>query len=276
MCLELRSKDTICMFRNVQIEFVKKAICRVSVVAKEGPVACMKVKEEILVNDTILCVLYDVHFDRSTQEVCCECNLFESLGVLCCHCLEVFQAYKVYKVPNRYVLPRWSKNIKRKHTYVKSSHDVSRSDESHVAFKGLCAHFYNIAQDFVNDDEEIALLHAALEETRAKLTAHRAKKRSESVADSHNNIGSTSSNVATVMDIQAPSKVNTKGQPKSKRLSVALEKSFKKSARRRNKHDPPVICPEPTQDVRFGGVVGQVDPEQVGGFMSLLSSFSKS
>ncbi|KAL4299169.1 hypothetical protein AHAS_Ahas17G0074000 [Arachis hypogaea] len=224
---------------DVQIEFVKKANCMVSVVAEEGPVVCMKVEEEKLVNDSILCVLYDVHFDRSTQE----------------------------KVPNRYVLPRWSKNTKRKHTYVKSSHDVSRSDESHVAFRGLCAHFYNIAQDFVNDDEETALLHAALEETRAKLTAHRVKKRSETVADSYNNNGSTSLNVAAVMDIQAPSKVNTKGRPKSKRLGAALEKSFKKSARRKNKHDPPVVCPESTQDVRFGGVVGQADPEQVGGFI---------
>ncbi|XP_072066730.1 protein FAR1-RELATED SEQUENCE 6-like [Arachis hypogaea] len=234
---------TTSIFRDVQIEFVKKANCRVSVVAEQGPLVCMKVEEEKLVNDTILCVPYDVHFNRSTQEVRCECNLFESSGVLCCHCLEVFHSYKVYKVPNRYVLPRWSKNIKCKHTYVKSSHNVSRSDESHVAFKELCAHFYNIAQDFVNDDEETALLHVALEETRAKLTAYRAKKRSESVVDSHNNIGSQSSNVVGVMDIQAPSKVNTKGRPKSKRLGAALEKSFKKSARSKNKHVPPVhVC----------------------------------
>ncbi|XP_025611841.1 protein FAR1-RELATED SEQUENCE 5-like [Arachis hypogaea] len=178
---QFQQEYTTCMFRDVQIKFFKKANCRVFVVAEEGPVVCMKVEKEKLVNDTILCVPYDVHFDRSTQEVHCECNLFESSGVLCCHCLEVFHSYKVYKVPNRYVLPCWSKNIKRKHIYVKSSHDVSRSDESHVAFRGLCAHFYNIAQDFVNDDEETTLLHAALEETRAKLTAHRAKKRSESV-----------------------------------------------------------------------------------------------
>ncbi|RYR04608.1 hypothetical protein Ahy_B06g084381 [Arachis hypogaea] len=250
---QFQQEYTTCMFRDVQIEFVKKANCRVSVVAEEGPVVCMKVEEEKLVNDSILCVPYDVHFYRSTQEVHCECNLFESSGVLCCHCLEVFHSYKVYKVPNRYVLPCWSKNTKRKHTYVKSSHD-----------------------DFVNDDEETALLHAALEETRVKLTAHRVNKRSETVADSHNNNGSTSSNVAVVMDIQAPSKVNTKGRPKSKRLGATLEKSFKKSARRKNKHDPSVVCPESTQDVRFGGVVGQADPEQVGGFMSLLSSFSKS
>ncbi|KAL4321392.1 hypothetical protein AHAS_Ahas14G0105900 [Arachis hypogaea] len=227
------------MFRDVQTEFVKKADCRVSVVAEEGPSVCMKVEEEKLVNDTILCVPYDIHFDCSTQEV------------------------RLYKVPTCYVLPRWSKNIKRKHTYVKSSHDVSRSDESHDAFRGLCAHFYNVAQEFVNDDEEIALLHGALEETRAKLAAHRAKKRSESVADTHTSIGSQSLNVVSVVDIQGPSKVTTKDRPRNKRLGTALEKSFKKSARRKNKNASPVhvwVRPEASQDVNFGVVVGRNDP----------------
>ncbi|KAL4358125.1 hypothetical protein AHAS_Ahas09G0255400 [Arachis hypogaea] len=103
---------------------------------------------------------------------------------------------------------------KRKHTYIKSSHDVSRSDVSHDAFKGLCAHFYNIAQEFVNDDDETALLHAALEETRAKLSEHRAKKRSVSVVENHRSIGSQHSNVLGVVDIQAPLLVTTKGRPK--------------------------------------------------------------
>ncbi|RYR72547.1 hypothetical protein Ahy_A02g006763 isoform L [Arachis hypogaea] len=129
--------------------FVKKANCRVSTVDKQGSLVCVTMEEEKLVNDTILCVSYDVHFDHSTQE-----------------------------------------KIKRKHTYVKSSHDISRSDESHVAFKGLCAHFYSVAQEFVGDDEETTLPHVALEETMAKLAAHHAKKRSESVSKTQTNIGS--------------------------------------------------------------------------------------
>ncbi|KAL4371306.1 hypothetical protein AHAS_Ahas06G0152600 [Arachis hypogaea] len=104
--------------------------------------------------------------------------------------------------------------IKHKHTYVKSSHDVSRSDESHVTFKRLCAHFYNVAQEFIGDDDKTALLHAALEETRAKLDAHRAKKRSESVFQPDTSNGSQSLNVVGVDDIHAPSKVTTKGRPK--------------------------------------------------------------
>ncbi|RYR72540.1 hypothetical protein Ahy_A02g006763 isoform N [Arachis hypogaea] len=187
---QFQQEYTTSIFRDVQIEFVKKANCRVSTVDKQGSLVCVTMEEEKLVNDTILCVSYDVHFDHSTQELRCECNLFESSGVLCCHCLEVFHSYKVYKVPSCYVLPRWSKKIKRKHTYVKSSHDISRSDESHVAFKGLCAHFYSVAQEFVGDDEETTLPHVALEETMAKLAAHHAKKRSESVSKTQTNIGS--------------------------------------------------------------------------------------
>ncbi|RYQ95324.1 hypothetical protein Ahy_B08g090508 [Arachis hypogaea] len=212
----------------------------VSVVDEQGPLVWMKMEEEKLVNDTILYVPYDVYFDRSTQEVHCECNLFESLGVLCCHCLEVFHSYKVYKVPTCYVLPRWSKKIKRKHRYVKSSHDVSRSDESHVAFRGLCAHFYNVAKEFVGDDDETALLHAAMEEIRAKLAAHRAKKRSESVSETQTSFGSQSLNVVNIDNIQGPSKVTTKGRPKSKRVSAALEKPFKNSSRRNHKNSTPV------------------------------------
>ncbi|XP_057719531.1 protein FAR1-RELATED SEQUENCE 5-like [Arachis stenosperma] len=273
--LGFQQEYTTSILWDVQTEFVKKANCKVSVVDEHGPLVCVKVEEEILVNDTILCVLYDVQYDPSIQQVCCECNLFESLGVLCCHCLEVFYSYKVYKVPTCYVLPRWSKMIKHNHTYVKSSRDVSRSDESHVAFKGLCAHFYNVAQEFVGDDDETALLHATLEETRAKLNAHRAKKRSESVFQPDTSNGSQSLNVVGVDDIHAPSKVTTKGRPKGKRLSAALEKSFKNSIRRKHKNSSPVVHLHASQDVNHGSVVGRNVPEQGGGFMSLLSSFNK-
>ncbi|QHO45934.1 Protein FAR1-RELATED SEQUENCE [Arachis hypogaea] len=267
---------TTSMFRDVQVEFVKKDDCRASVVTEDWPVVRMKVEEEKLVDDTMICVSYVVHFDRSTQEVRCECNLFESSGVLCCHCLEVFHLFKVYKVPSCYVLPRWSKNIKRKHSYIKSSHNVSRSDLSHNAFKGLCAHFYNIAQEFINDEDETNLLHAPLEETRAKLSEHRAKKRSESVAENHTSIGSQHSNVLDVVDIQAPSLVTTKGRPKSKRLGSNLEKSFKKSSQRKNKNASSVVRSNTYQDTSTGDLIARTVPEQVGSFMSLLSSFDKS
>ncbi|KAL4357449.1 hypothetical protein AHAS_Ahas09G0187800 [Arachis hypogaea] len=109
----------------------------------------------------------------------------EYTGILCCHYLAVFSSYKVSRVFAYYVLPYWNKNIKRKHTYIKSSHDVSRSDESHYLFKGICAYFFNVAQEFVNYDEKIAMLHATLDDERTKLVDYHAKVRSKSAADTY-------------------------------------------------------------------------------------------
>ncbi|KAL4286523.1 hypothetical protein AHAS_Ahas19G0094700 [Arachis hypogaea] len=109
----------------------------------------------------------------------------------------------------------------------------------------------------------------------AKLAAHRAKKRSESVSETQTNIGSQSSNDVGVDDIQGPSKVTTKGRLKSKRLGAALDKSFKNSTRRKQKNSSPVVHPHTSQDVNHGTVAGLNVPEQAGGFMSLLSSFNK-
>ncbi|XP_057756753.1 protein FAR-RED IMPAIRED RESPONSE 1-like [Arachis stenosperma] len=252
---QFQQEYTTSMFRDVQTEFMKKADYRVSVVAEEGASVCMKVEEEKLVNNTILCVPYDVHFDRFTQEF--------FIRIKCTKYLPVMFSLD------------GARKIKRKHTYVKSSNDISWSDESHVAFKGLCAHFYNVAQEFVGDHDKTTLLHAALEETRAKLAVHRAKKRSESVVETHTSIGSQTLNVVGVANIQGPSKVSTKGRPKSKRLDAALEKSFKNSARRKNKNAFSVVCPNASQDVNLGAVGGQNVPKQAGGFMSLLNSFNK-
>ncbi|XP_016167622.1 protein FAR1-RELATED SEQUENCE 5-like [Arachis ipaensis] len=73
------------------------------------------------------------------------------------------------RVSSCYVLPRWSKNVQCKYTFIKSSHDEKQSDESHNLFRGLCSHFFNVAQNFMTCEEEAAMLHSGLDELRAKL-----------------------------------------------------------------------------------------------------------
>ncbi|KAL4300871.1 hypothetical protein AHAS_Ahas17G0244200 [Arachis hypogaea] len=97
---------------------------------------------------------------------------------------------------------------------------------SHNLFRGLCAHFFNIAQEFMNDDEEVAMLHVALDDTRVKLTNYHAKVWSTSVTDTHASIAIQSSCMVGVEDIQSPSKVTTKRWLKSKKLGADLDKSI--------------------------------------------------
>ncbi|RYR34685.1 hypothetical protein Ahy_A10g049684 [Arachis hypogaea] len=147
----------------------------------------------------------------------------------------LLSSYKVNEMPSYYVLSRWSKNIKRKHTYIKSSHDIRRSDESHNIFRGLWSHFYNVAQEFMNCDDEADMLHDALEDAKAKLVDYRARMRNKTVVNAYNSIATGTSTVLGTEDIQAPSKVTTKGYPKGKRLGYELDKSIRKSMQRKRK-----------------------------------------
>ncbi|RYR16125.1 hypothetical protein Ahy_B04g073070 isoform M [Arachis hypogaea] len=145
------------------------------------------------------------------------------------------------RVPSCYVLPRWSKNVQRKHTFIKSSHDEKRSDESHNLFRRLCTHFFNVAQEFITCEEEAAMLNSGLDELRAKLVDYRVNLGSRSVPNTDNNMVTQSDTACVASDIQSPSKVATKGRPRLKKLGSELDTSIKRYMRRK-KNNPPQVC----------------------------------
>ncbi|RYR04040.1 hypothetical protein Ahy_B06g083560 [Arachis hypogaea] len=162
--------------------------------------------------------------------------MFESRSILCCHCLAVFPYYRVDRVPSCYVLPRGSKNVRCKYTYIKSNHDENRSDERHNLVRGLCSRFFNVAQDFVTCDEEANTLHSGLDE----LFDYHSNLGSKSVAPTQNSMVTQYEFALGADNIRGPSKVATKGRPRSKRLGSKLDSSTKKSMRRKKKNAPPV------------------------------------
>ncbi|XP_015965775.1 protein FAR1-RELATED SEQUENCE 5-like [Arachis duranensis] len=222
---------------------------------------------------------FRVDYDPLSQKGQCECNKFESAGILCCHTLAVWSYYRVDIVPSCYVLPRWSKNVIRKHTYVKSSHDVARSDESNNLFRHLCSEFYNVAQKFVACDEEAAILRAALSDAKSKLIDYRASMRSTTAATSQNTVPTQSTGGAIVHDIQGPSRVKTKGRPKGKRLGAELDKSIKKSMQKWNRKSHLDEVDLPSDNDRYGYLSKRFEDSTMwnstegGGFMHLLNSF---
>ncbi|RYR53243.1 hypothetical protein Ahy_A06g028257 [Arachis hypogaea] len=62
-----------------------------------------------------------VIYDAVSREVKCQCLLFKSRGILCRHSLSVLIFERVNNVAPKYILERWSKNIKRRPTYIRSS-----------------------------------------------------------------------------------------------------------------------------------------------------------
>ena len=53
-----------------------------------------------------------VKYDSLDGTVHCSCKKFESCGILCSHALKVLTARNVVKVPQPYIMKRWTKKAK--------------------------------------------------------------------------------------------------------------------------------------------------------------------
>ncbi|RYR12224.1 hypothetical protein Ahy_B04g069753 [Arachis hypogaea] len=62
-----------------------------------------------------------VTYDAILCEVKGQFLLFESRGILCRHSLNALSFEQVDKVASKYILQRWSKNVKRRYTYQEQS-----------------------------------------------------------------------------------------------------------------------------------------------------------
>ncbi|MED6221656.1 hypothetical protein PIB30_056847 [Stylosanthes scabra] len=149
--------------------------------------------------------------------------------------LSTFAYFQVNKVPKCYISSRWSKNIKRKHTYIETSHDVNRSDESKNIFRGLRSHFFNVVQEFVSDIEEASILHSTMDDFLIKLYDYLASELQSSIASRQSSNASESQCAINVDLLLAPPQVSTKGRPSNRRLGAELDKSIRNATRRKKK-----------------------------------------
>ncbi|QHN96525.1 Protein FAR-RED IMPAIRED RESPONSE [Arachis hypogaea] len=110
------------------------------------------------------CITRSMHstLGFTTYEVC-QCLLFESRGILYCHSLRVLSFKRVDNVAPKYILGRWSKNIKRRHTHIKSSQDEPLLEPRSKRFDELVFQSHNICE-FASEFEELTrILHRAFD-----------------------------------------------------------------------------------------------------------------
>lgn len=53
-----------------------------------------------------------VTFDGKNLLITCDCKKFEECGFLCCHCLRVLHMHSIQKIPDSYILKRWTRYAK--------------------------------------------------------------------------------------------------------------------------------------------------------------------
>ncbi|KAL4390514.1 hypothetical protein AHAS_Ahas03G0152700 [Arachis hypogaea] len=197
-----------------------------------------EVDQQKMVFDMSVYSRYQVVYCSQSSDVQCDCFMFQSNGILCCHSFAVLLHFRVTAVSSQYILSRWSKNVSQRHTYIRSSIDMDHSDESMTIFRQLCFDFYNIAQDFVATPEVATILRDAMDSAREKLREH--KEFEHQAAHVPSAIYSHTHDECPVSmdELHGPRRVPTRGRPTSTRLGADLEKSIKKRAHKnKNTHN---------------------------------------
>ncbi|KAF5447405.1 hypothetical protein F2P56_032959 [Juglans regia] len=136
-------------FKEIQREEWGMICCNCIPISKQGCISTFDVLDKISTYDHVKIVHYVVYYNEEECDIKCTCALFEMRGIICRHAFKVFQMKKIHVLPERYVLYRWRKDLKRRYTLVKSSYDDLRDnadvrrkifDDKQVGVGELSAH----------------------------------------------------------------------------------------------------------------------------------------
>ncbi|RYQ91601.1 hypothetical protein Ahy_B09g097558 [Arachis hypogaea] len=172
-----------------------------------------------------------VTYDAVSRDVKCHCLLFESRGILCRHSLSVLSFEQVDNMAPKYILEHWSKNIKRRHTYIKSSQDEPLLEPRSKRFDKLVFRSHNICE-FASESEELTkILHRAFDKVMAEMEEYQERSKGKSLL-THEKV-----TLNNVNDLQSPPRVKTRGRPKN-RLGSDLEKKISNAMKKKKKTAP--------------------------------------
>ncbi|RYR29272.1 hypothetical protein Ahy_B01g053639 [Arachis hypogaea] len=130
-------------------------------------------------------------------------------GILCRHSLCVLSFERVDNVALKYILERWSKNIKRRHTHIKSSQDEPVLEPRSKTFDELVFRSHNISE-FASESEELTgILHRA-DKVMAEMEEYQERRKGKIL------LTHEEATLSNVNDLQSPPRIKTRGRPKNR------------------------------------------------------------
>ncbi|QHO07237.1 Protein FAR-RED ELONGATED HYPOCOTYL [Arachis hypogaea] len=161
-------------FREVQAQFRGKVNCITRLMNSALRYSVYEVREQVFSSTFNK---FAVTYDSVAVQVKCQCLLFESRGILCRHSLSVLSFEQVTQVSSRYILERWSKKVKRRHTHIKSSHDEPLLEPRSKRFDKLVFRSQNICK-FTSESEELTgILHCAYDNVMVEMEKLKTKRK---------------------------------------------------------------------------------------------------
>ncbi|XP_042988752.1 protein FAR1-RELATED SEQUENCE 5-like [Carya illinoinensis] len=112
-------------FKEVQQQVIGVLDLDPSLLTSDGVMKTYLVEDEVRLQEFTKLVTYSVDLNVNDSNAKCSCGLFQMRGILCRHILAVFKSNDIKSLPDRYILDRWRKDIKRRYTVIRSSYDAS-------------------------------------------------------------------------------------------------------------------------------------------------------
>ena len=238
---QFQSVYTRAKFKEFQNELFGKLCCHLVLIKADVGFRDYEVRERVRVRDGHRSATFKLIFYNNTKEVNCNCRLFEFRGIMCRHQLMVYNDMEIYdEVPAKYILQRWSKNVKRRYTKIRISYDNWSDRPEACRFDKMCNLFYELGEVAAESeawcDEVIAQIHQMKEGYKEKA----AICGSNMPMFTNHSSNSTSHGDGIVhtkesTNILDPFVTRSKGRPPSKRKVGNVEKAVKKHSKAKKK-----------------------------------------
>ncbi|XP_042965407.1 protein FAR1-RELATED SEQUENCE 5-like [Carya illinoinensis] len=110
-------------FKEVQQQVIGVLDLETSLLTSDGVLKSYLVEDEVRIQEFTKSLTYSVEFNVDDCNAKCSSGLFQMRGILCRHILAIFKSNGIKSLPDRYILDRWRKDIKRRYTVIRSSYD---------------------------------------------------------------------------------------------------------------------------------------------------------
>jgi zinc finger SWIM domain-containing protein 3 len=158
-------------FKELQTEIASLMYCNALLERNDGLNSIFWVIESKQVFDRIKDIRFKVFFNEKDFEIQCACCLFEFKGILCRHILCVLQLTgKTESVPSYYILSRWRKDIKRRHTLIKCGFDHLAGNIELQRISKACDAFYDVASMGIHTEDDLLKVMNWIKNLKIELT----------------------------------------------------------------------------------------------------------
>ncbi|XP_035543634.1 protein FAR-RED ELONGATED HYPOCOTYL 3-like [Juglans regia] len=149
-------------------------------------------------------------------------------GILCRHILAVFKCNGIKSLPNRYILDRWKKDIKRRYTLIRSSYDAGDQRPNGNRYSILLNMCYGMITYAADSKEQF---DDAKKRIHEMTECYREQTRNRSLTQTDSNAGYMTLDTTAIagsQQVKSPLVVKGKGRPPSLRRASRMETDIRK------------------------------------------------